>query len=134
MIRRPPRSTLCPYTTLFRSVFVRALLKLTCFPNGASQWFLYVHVLTAFHAPHGRGGMHEIGNADDDSVDVRALLIQHFAEVFILREFFILFELSRGAHLVHIAECDDVLVGAAADIAGGLDFRADGRRLPLIQW
>src|SRR5256886_13074576 len=28
MIRRPPRSTLFPYTTLFRSLFVKALFKL----------------------------------------------------------------------------------------------------------
>src|SRR2546425_1960821 len=34
MIRRPPRSTLFPYTTLFRSVGVRSAVKLTV-PVGA---------------------------------------------------------------------------------------------------
>src|SRR6202041_4072793 len=29
MIRRPPRSTLFPYTTLFRSVILHALLRIT---------------------------------------------------------------------------------------------------------
>src|SRR2546422_8636099 len=33
MIRRPPRSTLFPYTTLFRSVHVRRVLR----PGGADQ-------------------------------------------------------------------------------------------------
>src|SRR2546430_10790961 len=35
MIRRPPRSTLFPYTTLFRSLFVAALLLLTLVLAGA---------------------------------------------------------------------------------------------------
>src|SRR2546428_940168 len=30
MIRRPPRSTLFPYTTLFRSIFERPYLRHTC--------------------------------------------------------------------------------------------------------
>src|SRR5256885_11415780 len=35
MIRRPPRSTLFPYTTLFRSVVVRNLVKILAFESGA---------------------------------------------------------------------------------------------------
>src|SRR2546426_3720571 len=34
MIRRPPRSTLFPYTTLFRS-----LVKLNCIDNGKKIWW-----------------------------------------------------------------------------------------------
>src|SRR2546430_12227653 len=37
MIRRPPRSTLFPYTTLFRSVSVALFPSLA--PNGAAYWF-----------------------------------------------------------------------------------------------
>src|SRR3712207_7656480 len=50
MIRRPPRSTLFPYTTLFRSVPARAVVLLTAnecavvqFGNGLTQFFLGVH-------------------------------------------------------------------------------------------
>ncbi len=75
-------------------VFVRCLLQLARFPDGAGQRLLHVHVLAALHAPSGRGGVHEIGNGDDDGVDIRALLIQHLAEVFILRNLFVLFEFS----------------------------------------
>src|SRR3712207_7243092 len=39
MIRRPPRSTLFPYTTLFRSVAVPALIGKSA--NDASKAFLY---------------------------------------------------------------------------------------------
>src|SRR5260370_13455366 len=46
MIRRPPRSTLFPYTTLFRSAITDALLCCACsrkelkseVPNGARTW------------------------------------------------------------------------------------------------
>src|SRR2546430_10053000 len=37
MIRRPPRSTLFPYTTLFRSVDRRALLHVALDPAGVQQ-------------------------------------------------------------------------------------------------
>src|SRR5258708_20383877 len=37
MIRRPPRSTLFPYTTLFRSLFVRSLRNLTTLNVGFQQ-------------------------------------------------------------------------------------------------
>src|SRR2546430_5815064 len=38
MIRRPPRSTLFPYTTLFRSVYVRLTIFIQARKNG-STWF-----------------------------------------------------------------------------------------------
>ena len=42
MIRRPPRSTLFPYTTLFRSVIKKKLLELGVlkfsYHNGHEQW------------------------------------------------------------------------------------------------
>src|SRR2546430_6367397 len=36
MIRRPPRSTLFPYTTLFRSIMTPRLLGFVCGPNFSS--------------------------------------------------------------------------------------------------
>src|SRR2546430_8871046 len=48
MIRRPPRSTLFPYTTLFRSVVDVALCAAGADANGAAQG-IYVH---AFHNRH----------------------------------------------------------------------------------
>src|SRR5258707_12066104 len=39
MIRRPPRSTLFPYTTLFRSAPARALgVSITCKPGAREAW------------------------------------------------------------------------------------------------
>src|SRR2546430_6283933 len=49
MIRRPPRSTLFPYTTLFRSVPVADADDLRCLPprdllrHGPQNHFLYFH-------------------------------------------------------------------------------------------
>src|SRR3712207_9583603 len=41
MIRRPPRSTLCPYTTLFRSVgMTEAVEKLAKKSEDPSKWYL----------------------------------------------------------------------------------------------
>src|SRR5256885_9765476 len=47
MIRRPPRSTLFPYTTLFRSVLKRADIRLPCLMHGyeATIWPLYREAL-----------------------------------------------------------------------------------------
>src|SRR2546430_8754959 len=46
MIRRPPRSTLFPYTTLFRS-----LRACSCFPSSACQSFLVLLVFVVIW-PH----------------------------------------------------------------------------------
>src|SRR3712207_9137227 len=40
MIRRPPRSTLFPYTTLFRSIFDSAVMKTSVISEGFSQRYL----------------------------------------------------------------------------------------------
>src|SRR2546430_4399005 len=40
MIRRPPRSTLFPYTTLFRSVCVAAFMRGFTQPRSASPWLI----------------------------------------------------------------------------------------------
>ena len=114
------------------SVFVRGILELARFPDGARERLLHVDVLAALHGPHGGGGVHEIRDGDDHGVDDRALLVQHLAEVFVLRNFFVLLELAGGARVVHVAECDDVLVRATADVAGGLASGADGGDIQLF--
>src|SRR3712207_7930415 len=51
MIRRPPRSTLFPYTTLFRSLFLRRAADLAHHENG----FGFVVVLEQFQKVYERG-------------------------------------------------------------------------------
>src|SRR3989454_5977649 len=46
MIRRPPRSTLFPYTTLFRSLANKGLIKITDFPRKPSARKRLRYVLT----------------------------------------------------------------------------------------
>src|SRR2546430_6596809 len=46
MIRRPPRSTLFPYTTLFRSLYVRNKHPVTMKTVPAEKIVLYVHGAT----------------------------------------------------------------------------------------
>src|SRR5258708_11056720 len=53
MIRRPPRSTLFPYTTLFRSLAIRVLQGLAL---GGEYGGAAVYV--AEHAPDGRRGFY----------------------------------------------------------------------------
>src|SRR3712207_8479161 len=65
MIRRPPRSTLFPYTTLFRSLEVRQLLRARRAPGAAAQDQLLPH-------PHGAdvvGVLAELG-ADERLPDL----------------------------------------------------------------
>src|SRR3712207_8874167 len=44
MIRRPPRSTLFPYTTLFRSYLPSGVLIVTRLPDGLRSLVLIVHL------------------------------------------------------------------------------------------
>src|SRR5437879_11635189 len=64
MIRRPPRSTLFPYTTLFRSIIPEAVLELIG-PDGSRR------VVRVAHTPFliGRGG--ETGNHLQDRKSTR---------------------------------------------------------------
>src|SRR3712207_8162465 len=57
MIRRPPRSTLFPYTTLFRSVFFFTILELPALLV-LGFWFLQQALLGYFDLadPTGEGG------------------------------------------------------------------------------
>src|SRR3712207_9589469 len=52
MIRRPPRSTLFPYTTLFRSISQKALLKCSYAPY--SRIMKKICWEESFHILHGR--------------------------------------------------------------------------------
>src|SRR2546430_9257444 len=46
MIRRPPRSTLFPYTTLFRSSYVPCTASLHSPGRGQDLWILAIHILS----------------------------------------------------------------------------------------
>src|SRR3712207_9454697 len=44
MIRRPPRSTLFPYTTLFRSTYINYNMNQLCLPSDISNWVDENHI------------------------------------------------------------------------------------------
>src|SRR2546430_16217480 len=84
MIRRPPRSTLFPYTTLFRSVYVLVAFELP------GQVLDGVGQLRAVETAHGgalghagdadadtAGALHQGGDRDDGEIAVPA---RHLAE------------------------------------------------------
>src|SRR2546425_1484246 len=98
MIRRPPRSTLFPYTTLFRSLLVN---HDAAFEVGGES----AHGVMGCRL-HGHGFMQgvdaEIGA--DEIGDVRKLLVEHFA-----------------AEVPHV----EVNVILSVDAAPLLDFRSE---------
>src|SRR5256885_11905555 len=53
MIRRPPRSTLFPYTTLFRSVLGRQVLEADAVPGLAQALGAYQQAVLEFFPVHG---------------------------------------------------------------------------------
>src|SRR2546430_12870558 len=55
MIRRPPRSTLFPYTTLFRSLAVLNLLLLFAFRGRVVGHAAFGRTLLAMHLPAAKG-------------------------------------------------------------------------------
>src|SRR3712207_6941503 len=72
MIRRPPRSTLFPYTTLFRSAFMKdpassRELARTMVGLGAAAGVRTVALVTAMDRPLGRAA----GNAVEDRKSTR---------------------------------------------------------------
>ena len=100
-------------------VFRRCVGELPAFPDGVRQRLLHEHVLAALHGPHGGGGVHEVRYGHDHRVDVMALLIEHDAEIFVLRRFVVLGEDGLGALLIDVAKGDDVFgLAAAAYVAG----------------
>src|SRR5256885_8701082 len=54
MIRRPPRSTLFPYTTLFRSYYPAGSLKATSCVAGPERLYAYCQEHGVPHAPLGK--------------------------------------------------------------------------------
>src|SRR5258708_24074377 len=54
MIRRPPRSTLFPYTTLFRSLLVDASGDLACYPARPRVFVDDQHLVGLLHRPDDR--------------------------------------------------------------------------------
>jgi len=73
------------------------------FPRSPRQWFLNVDVLAAFHAPESHSGVHVVGRGDDHGVDVFAFLVQHLAEVDIVRRFLKPLESGSALPRIHVA-------------------------------
>src|SRR2546426_11883125 len=65
MIRRPPRSTLFPYTTLFRS------------RSTASSWFRLNHPVLAVVAPVDDVDLHRAGIPKNEEVMTQQVHLQH---------------------------------------------------------
>src|SRR2546428_6942278 len=66
MIRRPPRSTLFPYTTLFRSPEHRAVFRAWNETDSATTWY----------APRGRtvsagGAYHVVARSEEDTSELQ---------------------------------------------------------------
>src|SRR5690348_17442092 len=87
MIRRPPRSTLFPYTTLFRSLIMNKQKKLTFFTAGYSQVstvFPFIVVSPAYFAGVVQlGGLMQTANAFgrvQDALSVFVTLYRSLAE------------------------------------------------------
>src|SRR5258708_14016170 len=65
MIRRPPRSTLFPYTTLFRSLLRDYINATVGFPKLAAHTRIHVKTLHQMFGPNGNPGMRtQLGKAD----------------------------------------------------------------------
>ena len=85
------------------------LLQQARLPHGARQGLLQIDVNATLHAGQGDRGVHEIGDAYGDGVDILALFIQHDAKVFVLGRLLEFFEVGCGARVVDVAQGDDVL-------------------------
>ena len=77
------------------------------FPGGAGQGLFAVDVLAALHAGEGHGGVHVVGNADGDRVDILEFLVKHDAEIFVLGNVRIFGEVCACAVFVDVAHGDD---------------------------
>src|SRR5579871_4607475 len=103
------------------------------FPHGPRQGFLYVHVLSALHASHGRYRVHEIRDGHDAGIKVLALLIEHLAVVFEFRLFVELLVDARCLLVVNVAQRHDVLRrSATANIAGRFAATPDRCHIELF--
>src|ERR1700757_3674483 len=62
--------------------FLGSLLQRSTFPDGMGQRLLHIDMLAMLHGEDGGRSMHMIGDTNDYRVDVAALLLDHFAEIF----------------------------------------------------
>src|SRR5690349_12304271 len=76
--------------------------------------------------------MHVIGTGNQHRVDVGGLLVEHAAEILVLRNIGIEFVAGGCAIVVGIGEGDDVFGFTAGDIAAALSARADGGDVELF--
>src|SRR3989449_5764836 len=74
MIRRPPRSTLFPYTTLFRSRHARALQERELLLHHAGERAESLHMRVSHVRDHGDRGLDHVAQARDLPGNARASL------------------------------------------------------------
>ena len=91
------------------AVFRRRFHQQARFPRRPRQRLFHVDVLAVLHAGERHRGVHEIGNADGDGIDILAFLLEHDAEIFVLGLLVELLEIGGRARFIHVAERDDVL-------------------------
>src|SRR2546427_1790341 len=141
MIRRPPRSTLFPYTTLFRSVVVERVILRALHPRPADRYYTATEMLEdfvadagVFHAPAAEPPLAESGfeRRDRKSTRLNSSHSQISYAVFCLKK-----KKNRNAHQVehgvphkqHRRHTVAVCVFPAR--IGTLDVRLGVRRAPI---
>ncbi len=91
-------------------------------------------MLTQFHGGQADGGVHVVGNADDDRVDLLVQRIEHLAVIVEALRLGVVLERVSRALLVDVAKRDDVLAGHLVEVLGPLPAAADDGEVQLIVW
>jgi hypothetical protein len=100
--------------------------------HGVCEWLLAVHVLAEAHREERSRSVVVVGRRDGHGVDARAFLVEHLAVVLVplrLREALVRL---RGVRIVDVAERDDVLAGAVADVDRPFPPDADAGDVELL--
>ena len=100
--------------------------------NAVRQRFFAIDVLAALNSSHRRNRMNMVGRRHDNRIDILILLIEHPAEVFVLRRLRELFESPGRSAIVNIAESNNILTAARPDIARPPTANADSCNIKLI--
>src|SRR5260370_41078870 len=130
MIRRPPRSTLFPYTTLFRSLHKLSILLLRLHQHLSlsrivAAWLFHIDVLARLQPGDGHRCMPMVGSGNRDGVHI--LVFKNPAKVFLRRRGLARLALHTVSELseniaVHIADMRD---------AGSASVRLEPREMSI---
>ena len=113
-------------------VLLRGLGEQAGLRRDPRERLLHVDALAALHAEDGGDGVHVIGRPDYHRVDVLPFLVEHLAEVLVLRRLVVPLEPGTAALPVHVGERDDVLRLAAAKIVERLPAGTDTRDVEFL--